>query len=384
MSTFTKNEFSQLVRHGDGWHVSILMSTHPASPAGQQDPPRLKNLIARAEESLVARGMRESDARDFVQPAQMLTENPDFWKGRRQGLALFLTQTELYQYRLPLPLVEQVEVDHRFHLRQLLPLLEQGDCFVLALSRNHVRLLKASLYDFENIAVPQMPTDMEEALNLAGCDRGEQVHAGARLDAGTASRKQAAVFHGQGGETDTLKSDVASYFRIVAQAIADQLRKEPLPLILAGVAYELPIFRQVCGYPQIADLELAGNFDHADDAELYGKVRPLVTQLADQRKAASVSRFHELVGSGKAVDDVRAVLKALDEGRVDTLFVERGALLRGTYAASTNTLTEHADEGADDLLDLAVASAFLQRAAVINLEKNCMPTRSRLAAVLRY
>ena len=126
-----------------------------AAPRLNRDPIRLKNLIRRAEESLVAAGIRRPDASEVLRPARELIEDEAFWRHQSDGLALFLRTGWFRCYRLPLRFEETVVVSDRFHVSPLLPLLSgDGRFFVLALSENEARLLAGTRFAVHEVNVP--------------------------------------------------------------------------------------------------------------------------------------------------------------------------------------------------------------------------------------
>ena len=249
--------------------VSVYMPTHVAGENGQQDPVRLKNLLQRAEEQLSNNWLRPADARRMLQAARDLPADPIFWENRQQGLAIFISRNTFHSYRLPLSFDELVMVGRRYHLRPLLPLVNCGDrFFILALSQNRVRFLVGSRYTVEHVPLEGLPANMKDALNYSGVARGAQAHSAMQGSLG----KQAAVFHGQGGQADTRKEDLAAFFRLIDAALQPVLRGEKTPLLLAGVEYLLPIYREITNYGYVSKQELAGNCDYLTAHQLHQRL----------------------------------------------------------------------------------------------------------------
>lgn len=375
----------ELARRRDGWQVSAYLPTHPASPEGQQDALRLKNLLTHAEETLVEKGMRPPEARELLQPATELLHDGGFWNARSRGLAVFVGEGVFRRFRVPLQFEEEVSVDRRFHIKQLLPLaLGENQVYVLALSRNKVRLLAVTRDAHESIVVKGFPKNMEEALNIEGADRGEQVHAATHSSMGSMIGKQAAVFHGQGGRADALKDDIAQYFRIIDSALRERLHEEQTPLMIAGVDYELPIFREICSYPHLVEEQLPGNFDHASDHQIYEQAQPLVRQILQKPQRETARRYREIADTSKASDDLLTILVAAHRGRIDTLFVDFRAEMLGHFDAEAETLDRRHTADADDLVDLAAAQTLLGSGTVHAMERDDMPCPGPIAAIFRY
>ncbi|MEX0642142.1 MAG: hypothetical protein WD468_05550, partial [Pirellulales bacterium] len=333
METVTMTNLNDLVSIAGEHCVSILMPTHSAGREGQQDAIRLKNLVAIAEKQLIERGMRSVSAREMLQPVLDLPHDLDVWRSRKQGLAVFRSVNEFVTYWLAAPLEEEVVVGRRFHIKQLLPVLDANPHFyLLAASRNQVRLLKTTWHGFETLQPFDLPTNIEAALNLQGADRGEQVHSGARGD----YRKQSAVHHGQGGHRDTLKDEVAEYFQLIDKSLRPVLHEASWPLILAGVEYEMAIFREISGYKYIADEIVVGGVDYLNDQALYEKALPLARRFYDKAKLNAIKKYDGLAGTSQSSHEIEKIVPAAHAGQVDTLFVDYRAEEFGRFNPDTN------------------------------------------------
>jgi hypothetical protein len=359
------------------------MPTHVAGEQGQQDPVRLKNLLQAAEEQLSGQWLRAAESRKLLEAARSSPSDAPFWTARSHGLAMFIAPDVLLRYRLPVKLDELVIVNRRFHVKPLLPLLSGADrFFVLALSQKRVRIFEASRDAIHQLDVAGLPTDMETALNYAGADRGLQVHSAMRGALG----KQAAVFHGQGGQADSHKDDLSQYFRMIDAALQPALREESAPLLLAGVEYLLPIYREVSSYPRLAEAELVGNCDYLTDHQIHQRVWPLMAPTFQAARETAAAKYRQLAGTGKASNDLREVVAAAFEGRIDTLFVDLHSLRWGAFDPQTGRLEEHPSHqpGDDDLLDLAAVEAIVRRGTVHSVEPAQVPGGRDAAAIFRY
>jgi hypothetical protein len=382
--SFETLDLRNLAAPREGPCVTFYLPTHAVGENGQQDAIRLKNLINTAERELVDGWLRAPAARDLLAPVAQLPADQQFWENRSHGLALFVEPGSLHKFRVSVPLNELALVSRRFHLKPLLPVVNSSQRFlVLTLSQRQVRLLEATLDDIEPLDVPGLPERMDQALNIDTVDRGSQVHSAMRGDAG----KQAGVFHGQGGARETRKEDLALFFQMVDRAIGPVLRDEQAPLVLAGVDYLLPIFRDVCRYPHVAEPELTGNFDYSNLREVHEKVCPLVRPLFDRNRQEAISKYQRLAGTGHTGDDLSEIVGAAWTGRVETLFVAADDTKWGTFDDTSNTVVLHNSwqRGDDDLLDIASANTFLNRGEVHLLNLSQMPAPNKpIAAIYRY
>ena len=97
--------------------------------------------------------MRAPTAKALLEPAEKMLSEILFWRGQKDGLAIFLTSDASHFYQVPLEVPELVVVSERFHLKPLLELFGDGVFYLLALSQNDVRLLQASKYSVSDVTL---------------------------------------------------------------------------------------------------------------------------------------------------------------------------------------------------------------------------------------
>lgn len=383
MDTISASGLRHLLARQTGPCVSLYMTTHPAGAEGEQDTVRWKNLLHQIERQLLDSGMRSAKARELLKSAHVLSGESVFWKQRSHGLAVFISAHTFCHYRLPRPFDELALINHRFHIRPLLPLLTDGQqCFILALSQNDVRLFKASPFQIEQIKVDGLPANMKEALNYTSVDRGSQVHSGMRGSFG----KQAAVFHGQGGQWDARKDDLILFFRDVDAAVYPMLSRAPAPLLLAGVQYLLPIYRDICSYADVPEEQLQGNCEYHTPIQVLERACPLIESVLTRRRQKAAKQCCDLLGTTRASDDITRILIAAHNGRVDTLFVDLSAERWGTFDPKQESTEVHKTRqvGDEDLHDLAAAETLLHGGTVYSVECEQIPCGRPVAALFRY
>jgi hypothetical protein len=372
-----------LMQPAQGPCVTILLPTHLPGPEEQQDAIRLRNVVDRAENLLAEGWLRACTARDWLEPVRNTVIDNEFWKKRSLGLVFFVQAESLQRFRLPIPLEELAIVNHRFYIKPLLPLVCGDHRFlVLTVSQHHVALYRAGRLHIDQIDVPNLPQRIEETLNIEGADRGQQSHLANRWG----NKKQTTVFHGQGGCKETHKAEIALFFQRVHQALAPVLQQEHDPLVLAGVDYLLPIFRQSLDYPNVIEEHIHGNTGHFSKDQLHHKAWESVELLFRRKQALAVDQFRNLSASDLATEDPQTAIQAAFNGRVDTLFVDLSEHLWGTCSPYGQVTSTHIEPqpGDEDLLDRAAAQTLLHGGKVHALEPAYMPGNQPLAAVLRY
>jgi hypothetical protein len=349
----------------------------------QQDPIRLKNLLREAENQLLAAGLRRPDVSSLLEPAEALLADGDFWQHQSDGLAVFASEGQFERFRVPLRLVELVIVARRFQLKPLFPLLTgDGHFYILALSQNEVRMLEATRHSVDEIEVEQLPGSFREAVGLDDQEKELQFHTRSADRGG----QRAAMFHGHGPGGEITKELLTKYFRQIDEAVCGLLNDDPAPLVLAGVDYYFPIYREVSRCRQLAGEGVAGNPETLRPDELHAKAWPLVEPLFQQAREAALARFRQLAGTGRTSTNVEEILPAAYQGRVEAALVATDRQQWGTFDSQTQAvlLQETADAHNEDLTDRAAIEAYLKRGVVYALPSGDLPDGAALAVIYRF
>jgi hypothetical protein len=382
MDPLSKSDLEHLAEAPGAPCVSIFMPAHRAWPETRQGPIRLKNLLAEARERLLERGLRSTEADEVLEPAQNLLSDNLFWRHQGDGLAMFLSRGSFRRYRLPLTFEELVVVAHRYHLKPFLPLLADDSLFyVLALSQNEVRLLRATRHSVGEVELKGVPGSLAEALRHAEPQKQLQFYTGTSESRG----RRPAVFHGHHPE-EGAKVAILRYLRQVDAGFAEELKGQRAPLVLAGVSYLFPIYREASAYPHLLEEGISGNPDEMKPEELRDRAWEIVgPRFAGARREAA-ARYRQLAGTGLTSADVSEVVPAAYYGRVDTLFVANGLQRWGYFDPRTAMAYVHDQpaRGDGDLLDLAAVQTFLTGGTVYVTDPEEMPADGPVASVFRY
>jgi hypothetical protein len=381
-----RETLKRLARH-DGWPaVSIYLPVHRAGSETQQDPIRLKNLLIQAGEALVKGGVRAPDAEESLGDAWDLQRDPSFWREGFDGLALFIAAGTFEAFRTTRRLPEHLRVGQKFLLRPLMRALSPDlSFFVLALSKNHVRLFQGTPDEVHELDPEGVPQGLAEALKYDDYETHVQFHS--RTPAGAAGRgRRSAMFHGHSpGENH--KDNLLRYFRMVDAGLKELLPAD-VPLLLAGVDYLLPIYREANTYAHLLDEEITGNPDESPAHEIHAEALALLEPHLSAGVQRAVETFTEGRGSDTASADLRRIVPAALEGRIDTLIVGDQDTAWGMYDTTSDHMTvrSHPDNGDIDLLDHAAAATLLHGGTVhvLPAEQVRKATGSDAAAVFRY
>jgi hypothetical protein len=388
MSLLSQPELENLARQQADWCVSIYMPTHRTGSEIQQDPIRLKNLLDEAGNRLQEAGLRSPDARQMLEPAyDLVPRQREFWQHQSDGLAIFLSADNFHYYRLPHRFEEFVSVAGRYHLKPLIPLLsEAGHFYILALSQNEIRLLQGSRDSVSEVELKNVPPSLAEALKWDDPERQLQWHTGTSFPAG---QYRAAAFHGHGvTNAEQSKDEILRYFQKIDAGLADLLAGERAPLVLAGVEYLFPIYRQANSYRHLIAEGIPGNPDELSAEELHRRAWPIVQPIFKGGQTEAVERYWQTSGNNSRLvsTDLHEIVPAAHFERVEVLFVALGIQQWGTFDADTGDVHLRAEAGPGDfdLLDFAAVHTILNGGAVYAVAPQDVPDTGPAAALFRF
>ncbi len=379
----------ELLEAGGQTCVSIYMPGEPAGPDTQQGPIRLKNLLRIATEKLIERGYDEPQARQFLQPAAELLEQPDYWQHQNHGLAFFIADNFFREYRLPITFDELVLVDDQFHIKPLLPLLYlNGRFYILALSQQDVRLYEATLENIEEVTLRGVPRTLRDVVGYDYEERSLQFHTGTQhersMRPGDGMRRPA-IYFGHGENVDQDRQEIERFSRRVDESLYQLIPDRQTPMILATVDYVAAIYRDVSTYPNLLEEGIAGNVEHLSADELHKLALPIMERQCRKARDEAVERFASLYGTAGVSDELQTILSAAFEGRIDTLFVASDEQMWGRFDEVSRWTEQHDERqpGDTDLLQLATVKALDSGARVVATPRDELPA-APLAAVFRY
>ena len=384
MAILSSTELQYLITEKEWPCVSVYLPTHRKGPQIEQDRIRLKNLLKKAEKLLAEGGMRSNQVAALLNPARKLLDDSIFWRHQRDGLALFLNAGEFHIYPLPYHFSELVVVTDRYHVKPLLPVLaDEAQFYVLAFSQKQVRLLQGSTYSVSEIDIEGISTSLAETLDPNRNRNHLQFHTGAPSHG---SGKRDAIYHGSGFGDENRKKAIQKFFAQVDRGVTELLKDNPGPLVLAGVDYLLPLYREVSKYPNLVGNGITGNFDIVAAEELHRLAWEQVEPVLTEARRKDWARYVELreTDSRLVSDEVKDVVKSALGGRIESLFVADNVQHWGTVDFQNHEVETHDGEQAGDcdLLDLAAVHTLTKGGAVYIMQNGDAP--GDIAAIYRY
>jgi len=385
MNLPNKDDLKVLTGRHEGLCVSIYMPTFRAGRETRQNPILFKNLMAKSEKLLEEGGLRRNEIQNMLHPAQRLLHDSLYWQHQEDGLAVFISPEVFIDYRVPFRFPKLAMVNSRFHVKPLLSLFTgDGRFYILALSLHRARLFQGTRFNVGELDLENVPTSLSEALGYDNLQKHIQFHTG--TGAGGMGGRRDAMFHGHGGGLDDAKDDILRYFQRVDEGLQEFFHDEASPLVLAGVDYLLPLYREANSYPHLMEKSIPGNPDELSAQSLHQKTWEIVRPVFQQNRKEAEARFEELEGTGKATDSLDTLVPAAYQGRVAVLFVAVGVQRWGLFdpEADKLSLSEEFEMGKEDVLDYAAVQTLLNGGTVYAVDPENIPGSSTAAAIFRY
>lgn len=98
-----------------------------------------------------------------------------------------------------------------------------------------------------------------------------------------------------------MKQETLRYFQQVERGVRHATHDEHAPLLLAGIAYLLPIYRATNSYPQLLEEEIGVNCDDLGLEELHARAWALIAPHFGRVRTAAAERYLMLRGTTPAL-----------------------------------------------------------------------------------
>jgi hypothetical protein len=133
-----------------------------------------------------------------------------------------------------------------------------GLFYILALSQNQVRLLHGTRHTVSAVDRAHAPRNLADALRFDGKEKQTQIYAAIRA-MGRPSGEGPVVYMGRGAVTGDPKTDSLRYFHQIDDGLREWLGSSQAPVVLAGVEYLHPPYREANSYLHLVETGLPGN-----------------------------------------------------------------------------------------------------------------------------
>lgn len=359
----------------DELFVTIALELHSTSVSSDQDRIQLNNLFDDAKKRIKDECDKDL-AKKLVAQIDEAKKHDIELVTYRGGLALYITQDEIYYYHLGIPVANLLNVSKAPNLT---PLIENyqftNQYFLLLLNREDIRLFEGDATSVKEVELVgnDAPNTLEAAL---GTERtGDSSASGAGGGSGGES-----ALH---GHTETSKEkdiDRENYFRIVDKYINEHYTSErDLPLILYALPENQAVFRKLSKNNHLIEdgIEESGanvNFKVVQEKALAKNVEIVIKQ-----KEKLFNRFRETSLKFRVDNQLNDLAMSATEGRIEELLVNKDYHQRGIITPEGEF--EDVDH---DFVKRLITRVISTKGKVFVVNSDDMPVGINLSARLRY
>jgi hypothetical protein len=196
----------------------------------------------------------------------------------------------------------------------------------------------------------------------------------------------AAVQTGEGSRPNHDKRNIRQFFDQVSKGIQKILKEEKAPMILAGVEYLHPMYREANLYHNLLPEGIQGNPKGVADATLREQGWGIVKPYFEQTKRDAVAEYHKSAGTGLTAVGFNDVIPAAYHGRVRFLFTADNIQERGKFNPETNSVEIHktVEKTDDDLMDYAAFQTLNHSGTIFVFKPEEVPGKAPISAILRF
>lgn len=385
---FTREDLRVLVDLQVPPCVSIYLPADHKGTLAPRNAIHLRSLLQQAEERLQGSTIIDKgDLKTMFEPAYDFLNQEKFWANQWEGVAVFFSaMPDSFRHYTDVSTAiefrEQVFVGNSFHFKPLMPLLRgDGLFYVLAVSKDHVGLLRCTRDTVRPVELPGVPMTIEEAL---GEEIAEPQMVGRPTNMGGGG--QTAPFGGfDPGKYS--KDRVQRFLREVAEGVQKVLGASNAPLVFAGFEYMHPIYKEANLYPYYVENGIHENAETLDANTLRIEGWKIVEPIFRKDREDCAEKYRQFAHTERATDKLAEIVPAAHYARVETLFVALDSEQYGKFDAKNNRLELHNDQRNDnvELYNLAATQAAMNGAAVFVVPPEQMPDHhASIAAIMRY
>ena len=390
MDILTVQELQELTNKESNLFISIYLPTFRSGVDIRQNLIRFKQLLREAEASLYEMQMSKSEIEELLKPATNLIAETKFWQNQGDGLALFIHSNGIDYFRLPIEFNETMKISNKIYIKPLLPLFTgNGQFNILALSKNEVRLFRCSRQTVREIELKDAPDSMHvmQVDDEVDSPRGYLAMRISR-NVGKNQLTYNKVTQIQSNEDDYERNELTRYFRAIDESLIEMHKGDIVPLVLAGVEYLIPIYREKSKYPYIVDDFIKGNPELLNGKELHKLAWELVEPIFNKDKELAEKRYKQYYGQKNNLyeNSLEKIISAAYSGQIDALFFEDGFEQWGKHNINNHKVELHDEpkDGDEDLIEYVSLLTLSRGGKVFSVASDEVPDASPVAAVLRF
>ncbi|WP_045079969.1 AOC03_06830 family ribosome hibernation factor [Aequorivita vladivostokensis] len=341
--------------------ITIILNTHRTKPGYLKDELTLKNLIKEAEDRLMA-DTSKRDATALADRLKTLAAQIDH-SHNLESLLLFVNHDIAEFTRLLIPVTDRVIIDNTFATRDLVRAMHiEANYYVLVLSQDKVRLIEAMNDKVVKEFGSPFPMQNTQFDNIN------------TMEPVVSSRQ---------------RNLIAEFFNRVDKEVNAIRNQNPLPVLICTVGENYPEYLKIADQKDsIFDIFLNNN-RIADKAQaIVSDAWKIMEAHIKERNTERKSELLKAVTHNKFLSDTNEIFKAINEGRIQTLFVEKGlfqpAVLENGKIRYVSVAERNDKDVIDNIYDEMIEMNMDFAGDVVFLPKGELAKFNGFGAITRY
>jgi hypothetical protein len=364
--------------------MSIYMPLSPVSSnsSGKQNELHWKECVRNIESGV---GQYGGAGRELLQSVETWDSVLGGVQPQGKSVAVFRSPDVFQIVWLEHEVKDRCAVGPHFFIRPLLPeLMSDRIFYLLALSQKNTRLLRCTSHSSEEVPFRNgTVSNFDTWMNAVKRDHNDR-NSGSVGPSGGSNNKQGAIAP-MGSDKEAKDEYLSHYFKQIDGGVNELLKGASDPLVIAGVEYELPIYREVNNYPHLCGDAVRGAPDGLKGPEMLSRAFEVLRAAYAARVETALADWNHRVGGG-ASSRIKDVVTAAHDGRVLTLLISDWQEKTGLFREESNSVVarETGSPEDEDLVNDAVVQTILHAGKVLVVPHRQMPNGQPAAAIFRY
>lgn len=301
----------------EGPIVTIMLNTHVSHQDVEKDQLKFKNFAKDAKKRFEKKYPKK-EWKIFQKKIDDILADGSFWRGASASVAVILTETDQFVYRLSIAVDDQYYVGDRAYLLAIIKNAQFNyNYYVLALNKDSMKLYYSNNKVLTEVEMGKdAPTDLVTAL-------GDELTGGsakysASVDGGT--------FHGVSTKDEEVEIDWVNYYQAVDNYLKELIPStDKTPLYVYALPENHTVFKKVAKLPNfVADVAISGSPANAS----INDIQKATSQIVETLKEKEVAENNELMNR-KFIDQLVDITQAAEIGKISHLFIATANLIDG-------------------------------------------------------
>lgn len=378
-----KQEVQDLLEYTGKPAISIYI---PTARSGKEVNNKKNKIELKAQWDQIKRDdelnkFSDNQVDNFDSYINNLLEDQNFWHYQEEGLAVFLGDEFFKYFKVPILFEASYFILDSFYIIPFVPAFSPKHSFyLLTLTLKEVHLYQADQQGIKEVFIDNLiPSQLEERV---GYDYKEKTLESKKMN----NVQGAEQFHGYGGAKRDQKAEIKNYFSGIDKGLQSYLHNKSEPLVIMGQENFLPLYKEINSYGNLYDQTIAKNPSDMDKLTIHHEAIKAMSTYFKQTVNNKLKTYKDQKPELKSAS-LHDLIPASFEGRIDTIFIEKGKILWGDFDKQKMVVEVHDSkkENSIALLNFIVQNVLRHNGEAFLLKGAFMPDKTfKVNALLRY